>query len=348
MTKIMLVDDDESMRLLIGQIVRRDGYDFCCADCGEAGLAMLRAERPDFLILDVMLPDTNGFEICQTIRAEGRKVPIMFLTAKGDIVDKSIGFKAGADDYLVKPFQPEELSLRLQAQRKLLGLEGLHQIVVRAGLEADALVHDVALGRQEHDGHLAPLGTDGLADLEAVRVGQHDVQDEEVGALGAQHGKPRLAAVGAAEVVAVAPDNLPYEQPHAFVVVHQHDLRHDASFPSPAALAPEGALPPAASGPSVPPCASASQPRRGRRAASSPSSPPTPPMPPAGASAPPPAPGGAASARPSCGSAGASGAFTGSSTRNVLPRPTSLSTSTEPPSMPTRSFTSESPSPLPP
>ena len=109
MTKIMLVDDDESMRLLIEQIVRRDGYDFCCADCGEEGLSMLRSERPDFLILDVMLPDTNGFEICQTIRAEGRKVPIMFLTAKGDIVDKSIGFKAGADDYLVKPFQPEEL-----------------------------------------------------------------------------------------------------------------------------------------------------------------------------------------------------------------------------------------------
>lgn len=115
MTKIMLIDDDESMRLLIGQIVRREGYDFCCADCGEAGLAMLRSERPDFLILDVMLPDTNGFEICQIIRAEGRKVPIMFLTAKGDIVDKSVGFKAGADDYLVKPFQPEELVLRLQA-----------------------------------------------------------------------------------------------------------------------------------------------------------------------------------------------------------------------------------------
>lgn len=115
MTKIMLVDDDESMRLLIEQIVRRDGYDFCCADCGEEGLSMLRSERPDFLILDVMLPDTNGFEICQTIRAEGRKVPIMFLTAKGDIVDKSIGFKAGGDDYVVKPFSPDELLLRIEA-----------------------------------------------------------------------------------------------------------------------------------------------------------------------------------------------------------------------------------------
>ena len=104
MTKVMLVDDDASMQVLIEQIVRRGGYDFCCAGNGADGLEMLRAERPDFLILDVMLPDINGFEICEIIRGEGREVPIMFLTAKGDIVDKSIGFKAGADDYLVKPF----------------------------------------------------------------------------------------------------------------------------------------------------------------------------------------------------------------------------------------------------
>lgn len=115
MTKVMLIDDDASMQMLIEQIVRRGGYDFCCASNGADGLAMLRAARPDFLILDVMLPDINGFEICEIIRGEGRKVPIMFLTAKGDIVDKSIGFKAGADDYLVKPFQPEELLLRLNA-----------------------------------------------------------------------------------------------------------------------------------------------------------------------------------------------------------------------------------------
>lgn len=115
MFKVMLIDDDESMRVLIEQIAMRGGYDFCCAGNGEEGLAMLRAERPDFLILDVMLPDINGFEICEIIRSEGRKVPIMFLTAKGDIVDKTIGFKAGADDYLVKPFQPEELLLRLNA-----------------------------------------------------------------------------------------------------------------------------------------------------------------------------------------------------------------------------------------
>ena len=122
MTKIMLIDDDESLQTLIEQIITRQDWEFCCASNGEEGLAMLRRERPDLLILDVMLPDMNGFDICRTIRAEGRRVLVMFLSAKGDIVDKSVGFNMGGDDYLVKPFQPEELVLRISAhlrRRKL-------------------------------------------------------------------------------------------------------------------------------------------------------------------------------------------------------------------------------------
>ncbi|MDR2586769.1 MAG: response regulator transcription factor [Coriobacteriales bacterium] len=113
--KIMLIDDDSSLQTLLEQIVRRKGYDYCCAVDGESGMEMLRREKPDLLLLDVMLPDVNGYEICERIRSERRKIPIMFLTAKGDIVDKSIGFKAGADDYLVKPFSHEELMLRIGA-----------------------------------------------------------------------------------------------------------------------------------------------------------------------------------------------------------------------------------------
>ncbi len=115
MTKIMLIDDDESIRLLVGTLVAREGYEFCCAENGETGLQMLREEHPDLLILDVMLPDRNGFDLCRQIREEGRRISIVFLTAKGDIVDKSVGFNAGADDYLVKPFATEELMLRVNA-----------------------------------------------------------------------------------------------------------------------------------------------------------------------------------------------------------------------------------------
>lgn len=114
--KIMLIDDDPSMQLLIQEVIEREGWDFCCASNGADGLAMLREEKPSFLLLDVMLPDINGFDICRQIREEGRRVPIMFLSAKGDIVDKSVGFNAGADDYLVKPFQNEELVLRVKAR----------------------------------------------------------------------------------------------------------------------------------------------------------------------------------------------------------------------------------------
>ena len=153
MTKVMLVDDDASMQVLIEQIVRRGGYDFCCAGNGADGLEMLRAERPDFLILDVMLPDINGFEICEIVRGEGRKVPIMFLTAKGDIVDKSIGFKAGADDYLVKPFSPRELVARARAllRRVHADSEPQREVLEFGELTIDVSGHKVLVSGEEID-----------------------------------------------------------------------------------------------------------------------------------------------------------------------------------------------------
>ena len=113
--KIMLADDDEGMRTLVEHIVRDAGYEYCFAVDGGEAVRVFESEPPDLLILDIMMPQLNGFEVCQQLRAEGAAVPILILTAKGDIVDKSIGFKAGADDYLVKPFAPEELRLRIDA-----------------------------------------------------------------------------------------------------------------------------------------------------------------------------------------------------------------------------------------
>lgn len=113
--KIMLIDDDEGMHTLVKRIVQGAGYQFCSAYGGEEGLKMLGEEKPDLLLLDVMMPGINGFDVCERIRTEGRFVPIIFLSAKSDIVDKSIGFRAGADDYVVKPFDPDELLLRIEA-----------------------------------------------------------------------------------------------------------------------------------------------------------------------------------------------------------------------------------------
>jgi two-component system response regulator VicR len=114
----MLVDDEENMRFLIERIMINDGYDFCFASDGLEAFEVYKQEEPDLVILDVMMPKLNGYEVCQRLRASGVTVPIIFLSAKGDIVDKGAGFGVGGDDYLVKPFSPKELSLRVDARLK--------------------------------------------------------------------------------------------------------------------------------------------------------------------------------------------------------------------------------------
>ncbi len=115
MHKVLLIDDEESLHVAIEKLMRANGYAFCGATNGEEGLALLASEKPDLLLLDVMLPGINGFDLCTRIRQEGRRIPIIFLSAKNDIVDKSIGFRAGGDDYVTKPFDPTELILRIEA-----------------------------------------------------------------------------------------------------------------------------------------------------------------------------------------------------------------------------------------
>lgn len=113
--KIMLADDEQNIQELIKHLLIEEGYDYCIASDGAEALDMVQSEQPDLLILDIMMPKVNGYDVCTKLREQGVGIPIIFLTAKGDIVDKSVGFKAGADDYLVKPFMPQELLLRIEA-----------------------------------------------------------------------------------------------------------------------------------------------------------------------------------------------------------------------------------------
>lgn len=115
MRKIMIIDDDDDLRLAIKAAAEMRGYEFCAAADAESGIDILNKERPDILLLDVMMPGINGYDLCKQLREEGRRIPVIFLSAKGDIVDKSIGFRMGGDDYLVKPFNTEELFLRIEA-----------------------------------------------------------------------------------------------------------------------------------------------------------------------------------------------------------------------------------------
>lgn len=115
MTKILLVDDESSIKRLVHDLAIDAGYEFAYAEDGEKALEIIRDEEVDLVIMDVMMPRIDGFTTCREMRARGFNAPIIFLSAKGDIVDKGIGFQAGGDDYMVKPFDPRELMMHVDA-----------------------------------------------------------------------------------------------------------------------------------------------------------------------------------------------------------------------------------------
>lgn len=114
MPKILVVDDEETIVKIIEQSLKGEGMTVVTADDGEQALTIFKSEPPDLVILDLMLPKIDGFAVCARIR-EHSHVPVIILSAKGDLVDKSVGFNLGADDYLTKPFSPQELLMRVKA-----------------------------------------------------------------------------------------------------------------------------------------------------------------------------------------------------------------------------------------
>lgn len=112
---ILVVDDDPSLRDVVELILERIKCMCVKANDGEDALTLFKDIRPDLVILDVTMPKLDGFSVCKRIRMVNEKIPILFLSAKSDIVDKRVGFQAGADDWMVKPFSGEELQLRVTA-----------------------------------------------------------------------------------------------------------------------------------------------------------------------------------------------------------------------------------------
>ena len=113
MHRVLLIDDDEHLAKPLATYLRRFDLLLESATRPSAGLARLRTEPFDAAILDVMLPEMDGFELCRTIRREN-SIPILMLTARGEVMDRIVGLELGADDYLPKPFEPRELAVRLQ------------------------------------------------------------------------------------------------------------------------------------------------------------------------------------------------------------------------------------------
>jgi DNA-binding response OmpR family regulator len=115
MARILIVEDEPAMQLGLRDNLELENYQVDCAGDGEAGLAKLKAEKYDLVLLDVMLPKLSGFDVCKAARASGINTPIILLTARGEEIDKVLGLELGADDYITKPFGVRELLARVKA-----------------------------------------------------------------------------------------------------------------------------------------------------------------------------------------------------------------------------------------
>jgi two-component system, OmpR family, alkaline phosphatase synthesis response regulator PhoP len=113
--KILLVEDEAAIRMAISDRLESEGYTVECAADGEKGYQQALRNSFDIILLDVMLPKKGGFDVCRDLRGAGLNVPILMLTARSQVVDKVVGLRMGADDYLTKPFEPAELVARVEA-----------------------------------------------------------------------------------------------------------------------------------------------------------------------------------------------------------------------------------------
>jgi len=141
--RILIVEDDPELQTVLCRGLREEGFQAESAGSGTELLERIERAAPDALVIDIGLPDADGRDLCQALRARGVQAPVLFLTARDALVDRLAGFDAGGDDYLTKPFALAELLARLQALLRRTGAEGA---VEAAGLRLDPVSHSVACG----------------------------------------------------------------------------------------------------------------------------------------------------------------------------------------------------------
>ncbi len=150
---ILVVEDDRNLAKLLKYNLEKASYKCFLAESGEDALQLLAEKDVDLVLLDIMLPGIDGFEVCRKIRQHQlyRDLPIVMLTAKGEEIDKVLGFELGIDDYVVKPFSPRELNLRIRAilKRDRRGKRDVREVMKCNGLEVDIARHSVKLDGKE-------------------------------------------------------------------------------------------------------------------------------------------------------------------------------------------------------
>ena len=146
--RLLLIDDDESLNRLLVDYFPRFGHELLTATSVTAGKRVLRTSDPDLLILDVMLPDGDGLELCRSLRLES-DIPIIMLTARADVPDRVLGLQYGADDYIPKPFEPRELVARVENVMRRARAAPMRILTAAGGLVLETETRRVTLNEEE-------------------------------------------------------------------------------------------------------------------------------------------------------------------------------------------------------
>jgi DNA-binding response OmpR family regulator len=145
--RVLVVDDEPAVRDVLARYLERDGFDVDTAADGEDAIARFDADRPDLVLLDLMLPRVDGFEVFRAIRSRSEESPVIMLTARGEVTDRVVGLDVGADDYIGKPFSPSEVAARVRAvirRARRTSADGAPVPMVRIGeLEIEPRMHEV-------------------------------------------------------------------------------------------------------------------------------------------------------------------------------------------------------------
>jgi DNA-binding response OmpR family regulator len=150
--RVLVVEDDDTMRTLVGDVCRRERYDLLEAATGEQGLQLATGDEPDLVLLDWVLPDMSGIDVCRELRRRGAICPILMLTGRTSKVDVVVGLQVGADDYITKPVDIHELAARLSAhlRRARMSPAGSREGLLRVGdVQIDTEAHRVRVAEQE-------------------------------------------------------------------------------------------------------------------------------------------------------------------------------------------------------
>jgi DNA-binding response OmpR family regulator len=147
--RVLLIDDDARLAELLGGYLEPQGVTLVHAGSGRTGLAQLQTGGFDAVLLDVMMPGTDGLEVLRQMRAERYRVPVLMLTARGDEADRVVGLELGADDYIAKPFSPRELLARLRAVVRRAAPDAVAEKLAASGIAVDVAAREVSVdGRQ--------------------------------------------------------------------------------------------------------------------------------------------------------------------------------------------------------